>query len=221
MEYTMGFAAKVLPARILESTATVTCVHKVSKQLAELGTVTNTITTTARVWQCHRHRWSSCCRDQEREREKNNNSNNNKHRQRGICWRFVLGFLISFSVRFYQVKSLSTLSTVKSSARVTVLHVQCCTVSIRHETAVQCCTSIMQFRSTFSVLLFFFIHTVIHAMHRTVLNYLHIHTLLTNACSAGLSDVLLSAIPIQQLQGTFLPVHISHFCVIPYCNHEN
>ena len=65
----MGFASKVLPERILESTATVTCVHKVSKQLAELGTVTNTITTTARVRQCHRHRSSSGCRDQERERE--------------------------------------------------------------------------------------------------------------------------------------------------------
>ena len=70
MEYTMGFASKVLPERILKSTATVTCVHKVSKKLAELGTVTNTITTTARVRQCHRHRSSSGCRDQKREREK-------------------------------------------------------------------------------------------------------------------------------------------------------
>ena len=35
----MGFTLKVLPEQILES-STVTSVHKVSKQLAELGTVT-------------------------------------------------------------------------------------------------------------------------------------------------------------------------------------
>ena len=100
MEYTTGVASNVLPERILDSIA-VTSVHKVTNHLAEPGTVTNTITTTAaRVRQGHRHRWSSCCRDQEREKERNNN----KHRQRGISWRFVLGFLISFSVRFYQVK---------------------------------------------------------------------------------------------------------------------
>ena len=46
MQYTTGVASKVLPKRILESTA-VTSVHKVTNHLAEIGTVTNTVTTTA------------------------------------------------------------------------------------------------------------------------------------------------------------------------------
>ena len=50
MEYKMG----ALPEWILESTV-VPSVHKVSKQLAQLGTVTITITTTASEWQCHCH----------------------------------------------------------------------------------------------------------------------------------------------------------------------
>ena len=99
MEYKMGFAANLLPERILESTA-VLSIHKVSKQLAQLGTVTNTIITTASVRQCHHHLWSSCCRDLHRDREKTTNTGNKES-----FLRFVLGFLISFSVKFYEVKS--------------------------------------------------------------------------------------------------------------------
>ena len=53
------------------------------------------------------------------------------------------------------------------------------------------------------VMLSFLIHTMIHAMHRTILKDPHIQTLLINgsACWARLGDILFSAIPVQQLQG--------------------
>ena len=70
MEYKKG----ALTEQILESTA-VPSVHKVSKQLAQLGTVTNTITTTASEWQCYCHHWSSCCQDQESEKTTTNTGN--------------------------------------------------------------------------------------------------------------------------------------------------
>jgi len=100
MEYKMGFASNVLPEWILESTA-VLSIHQVSKQLAQPGTVTNTITTTDSVQQCHHHLWSSCCQDLHRETERKQQQT---QATRNLL-RFVLGFLISFSVKFYEVKS--------------------------------------------------------------------------------------------------------------------
>ena len=153
-----------------------------SSARADLGVIcghicTQSIKTASRAWNCdqHHHHYSPCVavpvssliqlllRPRERER------NNNKHRQRGISWRFVLGFLISSSVRFYQVKSLRQYTEYSQTER----NGQCLTcamlfVSIRHKTVltvqcflsatVQCCTSIIQFCFTFSVLLVFLIH---------------------------------------------------------------
>ena len=123
------------------------------------------IKTASRAWNCdqHHHHYGPCAavppssviqwlsKPKERERKTTTTNTGNEESVEGLFSDFFLFFFsFSFSARFYQVKSLSTLSTVKSSARVTVLHVQCCTVSIRHETR---CTVLHQHNA----ILFYFL----------------------------------------------------------------